>query len=353
MKPIKIFIIMLLILFSTLSFSHIKATADESNFYYTNNVEHLFTHSLIAYPEIAFNNKNSMKIHYETDCITSNEFNNILHNLYINNYILVSINECFSVENGIARKNKIKVPINKKPLILSFDDVNYDQKKLGKGMVDKIILDNNNNIATSTKFNNKEVIEYDKEFINILENFIKKHNDFSLNGARGTICLTGYDGILGYRTSHSNTTNIESEIKLAKQVVNKLKSLGWNFACHSYGHYHMNKLSYTKFKNEINLWNEEVKPLIGETSIYVYPYGEWEVFNNGNISDKHQLLTENGFNLFCGVGMKTFYSYLPNKNKHKVLFMDRKCIDGRTLKSNNKELHNFFNPLQILDKSRP
>ena len=114
----------------------------------------------------------------------------------------------------------------------------------------------------------------------------------------------------------------------------------------------MKKITLEKFKNELELWKSEVEFIVGKTSVYVYPYGEWEVFENGNICKKHQLLKNYGFNLFCGVGMKTFYSYLPNKNCNKVLFMDRKCIDGSTLKSNSLELNKFFNPLNILDKSR-
>lgn len=346
---IKILLCLFLLIISP---TQCKVNADSNNFYYTYNVEHLFTHCLIAYPELAFKNDNTMKKHYDTDCITSLEFKKILKNLYVNNYVLVSINSCFEIKEGIAVKKKIKVPLNKKPLILSFDDVNYDQTKLGKGMVDKIVIDKNGNLASSTNFNGNLHIEYDKEFIPILEDFVNDFPDFSLNGAKGLICLTGYDGILGYRTSHTNNKNLKEETQNAKKVIHKLKQNGWDFACHSYGHYHMKKITLNKFKQELIRWNDEVKPLIAETKIYVYPYGEWEVFNNNVLSEKHQLLNDYGFKLFCGVGMKSFYSYLPNKNNIKVLFMDRKCIDGRTLKLNHSELHKFFNPTQILDIAR-
>lgn len=321
----------------------------ENTYYYTSNVEHMFTHCLIAYPEIAFKNSNPMKKHYDADCITYTEFENILIALYENNYALVSINECFSIKDNIAVKEKIKMPIGKKPLILGFDDVNYDIKKLGKGMVDKIIVDNNENLASQTVQNEKIDISYNKEFVCILEKFIKLHPDFSVRGARGIINLTGYDGILGYRTSKNNTTNRETEVHNCKKVVSKLKQLGWEFSSHSYGHYHMKKISLQKFEEELSLWKNEVEPIVGKTQIYTYPYGEWEVFENGNPSPKHNLLTKYGFKLFCGVGMKTFYSYLPNQKGHKILFMDRKCIDGNTLKSNSKELQKFFNPLQIIN----
>ena len=349
----KLFILLFFyITFATCTFGA-KTCLAENNYYYTTNVEHLFTHFLIAYPDIAFAKDNNMKKHYDADCITSAEFLNILKSLHKKGYALVSIYDCFETDtNGNSIKKKIKVPVGKKPLILSFDDVNYDQKKLGKGMVDKIIIDSEGNIAASTTFGKHTDISYNKEFICILESFINKNPDFSINGARGTINLTGYDGILGYRTNHSNTKNKEEEIKNAKLVVNKLKNLGWTFASHSYGHYHMKKITLDKFQQELDLWKNEVEPIVGETSIYVYPYGEWEVFNHGDLCEKHKLLVNYGFNLFCGVGMKTFYSYLPNKNGHKVLFMDRKCIDGTTLRANSHELYNFFNPVQILDKYR-
>lgn len=328
--------------------------ADAENHYYTTQVEHLFFHCLIAYPEIAFAKSNPMQKSYLRDCITPLEFTRVLNSLYDNNYILVSIYDTFYVKNGISYKNKLKLPIGKKALIISFDDVNYDHKKMGYGMVDKLIIDNDGNIASSTTLNGKEEISYTNEFVPIVENFVKQHPDFSLNGARGTICLTGYDGIFGYRTSHTNTSRFkDTEISNATIIAQRLKDMGWNFACHSYGHYHMKQISNEKFKNEIQNWQNEVEKIIGKTSVYVYPYGEWEVFENNDYSAKHKMLIDAGFGLFCGVGMKTFYSYLPNSFGKKVLFMDRKAVDGTTLNSNSPYLAPFFNPIKVLDERRP
>ncbi len=346
------FLVFLTILSAFFSFFDCHVFA-ENSFYYTTKVEHLFTHCLIAYPEIAFKKDNEMKKYYSADCITSIEFVAILNELYSNNYVLVKISSCFNVDkNGTAVKEKIKIPKNKKALILSFDDVNYDKKKKGLGMVDKIIVNKNGELATQTKINGKTDVRQDLEFAPILEQFIKKHPDFSIDGAKGVLNLTGYDGILGYRTGHRNNVDRDEEIEQAKIVINKLKICGWEFACHSYGHYHMNKISLEKFNEEILLWKNEVEPLVGKTNVYVYPYGEWQVFENGEICEKHKALQNAGFSLFCGVGMKTFYSYLPNKNSHKVLFMDRKCVDGNTILSNRSELFPFFNPAKIVDYSR-
>ena len=341
----KSFLILLALIL--ISFTIFGASAKE--FYETQTVEHLFTHCLIAYPEIAFQEDNPMRDNYNIDCITSNEFSRILESLYKNNYILVDINKTFKISKNGAIKTTIKVPKGKKALILSFDDVNYDHKKMGLGMVDKIILDESKNIASQTNINGKIDICYDKEFINILDNFVKKYPTFSLDGAKGTINLTGYDGILGYRTQAKNTKIRQSEIIQARKVVQKLKQNGWNFASHSYGHYHMNKIDEKEFEQELKAWKNEVEPIVGKTKVYVYPYGEWSVYENDKLCEKHKLLKKYGFEIFCGVGMKTFYSYLPTKSNEKVLFMDRKCVDGSTLRKCDKNLLPFFNPKSVYD----
>lgn len=317
---------------------------------YTGVIEHVFTHCLLADPAVALSSKNPMANDYNTDCITPNEFKNILEQLYKNNYILIDATSIFSEIDGIIKKAELYLPKGKKPLIFSFDDVNYDQKKMYKGMVDKIVLDNNNRIATYTsKANKDKKLSYDNEFIVIMENFISKHPDFSFNGARGLICVTGYDGVWGYRTQAGNIMR-EQEIAKAFPVINRLKELGWKFASHSYGHYHMKKLTSEKFKAEVQKWKDEVEPLVGETTIYVYPYGEWEVCDyNGNICEKHKILEDAGFKLFCGVGIKNFFSYLPQATGKKVLFMDRTAIDGFTLRNKKSELSRLFDCNTVYD----
>jgi len=93
-------------------------------------------------------------------------------------------------------------PPGKKPIIISIDDLNYYDYMIENGNVFRLILDENGDIATySVSPKGEAVISYDNEIIPILDNFIKEHEDFSLQGAKGIIGLTGYQGILGYRTN--------------------------------------------------------------------------------------------------------------------------------------------------------
>ena len=312
---------------------------------YSGYVEHLFIHALIAYPEILQQKNSATQKLYEKDCLTYIEFENILHRLYKNGYCLVNINKTFGQDkNGNIVRTSFNFPKCKKPFVLGVDDVVYDPKKSGNGMVDKIVIDDNGKIATETKINGKVCVSHSREFVSILENFIALHPDFSFENARATINLTGFCGILGYRTSHNNKKIREKEIEQAKPIIAKLKQLGYNFACHSYGHYHMKKVSTNHIKQDLLDWSNFVEPLIGKTDIFVFPYGEWELVEGNQISPKQQLLFEYGFKLFCGVGIYPFFSYLPQNSgiKQKFLFWDRKPLDGYTIKNRQKELNHLL-----------
>lgn len=312
---------------------------------YSGYVEHLFIHSLIAYPEILQQKSSATQELYKKDCLTYTQFKDILQRLYKNGYCLVDINKTFAQDkNGNAVKTNFNFPRNKKPFVLGVDDVVYDPKKSGNGMVDKIIVDDKGKIATEANINGKICISYSREFVSILENFIALHPDFSFESARATINLTGFCGILGYRTSHSNKEIREKEVEKARPVVKKLKELGYNFACHSFGHYHMKKVSTNYIERDLADWSTYVEPLIGKTNIFVYPYGEWELVSDNKISPKQQLLFDYGFRLFCGVGIYPFFSYLPQNSgiKQKFLFWDRKPLDGYTIKNRQKELSHLL-----------
>lgn len=307
-------------------------------------VEHFFTHCLIVDPKLAFSSNNFMAKDYDKDCLTSSEFRQIIQNFYDKGYILVNANDCFEVlENGTAIKKQISNLNGKKPLILSIDDVNYDHRKMHLGMADKLAIDSNGKLCSiiDGKY------DYDREFVSILNNFIEKHPDFSHNGTKAMLCLTGYDGILGYRTQ----TGDKKEIESAKKVVAKLKQDGYYFGCHSYGHYHMQKVSNATFDSEIANWKNEVESLIGKTNIYVYPYGENLIMENGKLAYKHKLLLDSGFKLFCGVGDKHFYSYYPfhTQKENQVLFMDRRPMDGYSLRMHQNEYQSFFDCNAVYD----
>lgn len=320
---------------------------------YTGNIKNIFIHSLIAYPEILEKKSKQIIKSYDIDCIDYIEFENMLNELYKNKYVLVDISDTFYVdEKGIAHKKPVCVPIGKKPIVIGVDDVVYDPRKSGNGMVDKLCLDENEKFYTETNINGEIDKSYSREFVPILESFLQKFPDFSPKNARFCINLTGFCGILGYRVTSQDKDFAMTETEKANKVVSKLKSLGYTFACHSFGHYHIKRANLESIKNDLILWKTNIEPIIGKTNIFVYPYGEWELCDGNKLSTKQQILCDYGFKMFLGVGIYDFFGYMPlNRNvSDKVLFADRKDIDGYTLHNRKTELSSLFDANKILSE---
>ncbi|MCL1790035.1 MAG: hypothetical protein FWG40_01540 [Peptococcaceae bacterium] len=294
----------------------------------TSDVDHIFTHCLVAFPELSISMPGGGT--YDKDCLTVTEFKRILEQLYQRNYMLFDINSLYETVDGKSvLKSAIQVPEGKKPFIFSFDDVVYDAKKFGNGMVDKLVV-KDGRIQTYTKMpDGSELYSTDNEFIPIMDDFVEEHPDFSWEGAKGTLCMTGFAGILGYRTQ-SGSPNREAEIEAVKPVVEMLKETGWNFSSHSYGHYDMPKIGDSLFFADVQKWHEEVEPLVGKTSVYVYPFGAWTGYDTA----KHQKLMDMGFRIFCGVGANGYFvDGFPKKGAGTgTVFMDRRPMDGYDLR---------------------
>lgn len=52
----------------------------------------------------------------------------------------------------------------------------------------------------------------------ILNKFVKEHPDFSLNGEKGVVALTGYEGVLGYRTNELTSKDYTKNKKQLKKL---------------------------------------------------------------------------------------------------------------------------------------
>jgi phage pi2 protein 07 len=109
-------------------------------------VEHLFFHPIIAYPEWAFTSgpaTESEKKGLDDWMVTVDEYNKILQNVYDKGYILVAMEDVWSEvtdESGTHMvRNTLMLPEGKKPLVISFDDVNYYPYMLEQGFTTKLV----------------------------------------------------------------------------------------------------------------------------------------------------------------------------------------------------------------------
>ena len=315
---------------------------------YHGPVEHIFFHPLIVYPELAFDG-DAMAKGYDDWFVTIKEFNAILESLYRNQYMLISLESLFErgEEDGkrYIKRKQLMMPEGKKPLVLSIDDLNYYEYMRENGNAHKLVLDEEGNVSVYTVDpNGNASVSASIEIVPIVDEFVRKHPDFSLNGAKGVIALTGYEGVLGYRTNERESPDYEREKEAAEAVVKKLKQTGWTFASHGWGHLDARKVSLERLVQDTKRWKEEVEPIIGYTPVYIYPYGS----RPDTGSDKFHSLLEAGFDILCSVGPTPYL-----KLSDGAAMMDRRHIDGMALRTQGERLSVLFDASVVLDPVRP
>lgn len=326
---------------------------------YDGIVEHLFFHPIIAYPELAFDGDEKEE-GIDDWMITVSEYNKILQSLYDNDYIIVSMNDVWSEytnSNGEKRmqRNTLMIPEGKKPLIISYDDVNYYEYMQVNGLTYKLIIGDDGDLwSWGLDPQGNEVISQDLDAVTILDKFVKAHPDFAFRGVKGCLALTGYEGILGYRTNTDSEdksaefeANRQKEIEAVKPIIAKLKETGWYFGSHSWGHINLGNHGIEGVRNDTQKWLDEVGSLVGETHLYFYPHGARpdgdDVTQSGEC---FRYLQEQGFRVFASVGIE---SYVQIKDDISAVICDRLHPDGTTLRWSRSRYLQFYDAAEIYD----
>jgi len=315
---------------------------------YEGAVQHIFFHPLIAFPELTFDGDLQSRGFNEW-FVTVDEFKKMMASIYEKGFILIDFDDLYEVkkvdDREIIQQKKLHLPKGKKPMILSIDDMNYYRYMIQNGTVHKLILDQEEKVATYSKTSTGEdLISYDNGIVPILDRFVEEHPDFSFHGAKGVIALTGYEGILGYRTDERDAPNFAKEKEAALQVVRVLKDNGWSFASHGYGHLNTREASFDRMKRDTEKWQQEVQALIGQTDVFIYPFGAWVKPEDL----KFKSLQESGFKVFCSVGPNPYLKF-----SEKYMLMDRRHIDGVALFWQADSMRDLFESEEIIDPVRP
>ena len=326
---------------------------------WTGVVEHLFFHPVIAYPELAFDGDTQAN-GLDDFMVTVDEYNRILQSVYDKGYVLVDINSVWSEtagEDGQPEmvRNTLYLPEGKKPLILSYDDTNYYPYMLENGFAHKLIIGDDLKIASwGLDPAGSEVVSRDLDAITILDKFVEEHPDFSPFGAKGCLSLTGYEGILGYRTQtdtkawdDAKEAARQKEREAVQPIVEELRRTGWTFGSHTWGHIRLGDGNMTRIEADTQRWLDEVGSLVGETTILFYPHGERPDGNDWTLTGPaFQYLQSKGFRVFCSVGVESF-SFI--KKDICAVICDRLHPDGTTLRHSRDRYLQFYDAKDIID----
>lgn len=332
---------------------------------YSGVVEHIFFHEAIAWPELAFDGGSGQR-GYDDNMVTVSEYKKILESLHRNNYILVDLNDIWSEfvndsGNTRMRRNTLMIPEGKLPIVISFDDLSFYEYMRGDGFMERYIIGDDGEIwAEGVDPNGNRIVSQDLTVVTILDKFVRENPDFSLGGAKGCIALTGYQGILGYRTQidRDNDTPEQrlirmQEVARVRPVVQRLKETGWYFATHSYGHIRIASASLNRVTTDAERWMEEVGSLVGETKIFIYPFGErldgrdQDRSSSGPAFEFYHSL---GFRIFASVGREPFTLI---KSNISAVILDRMNSDGITLRNARERFLRLYDARDVFDPLRP
>lgn len=281
-----------------------KDSMDNTVQYSPEQVVNLSLQMLIAEPERAFADGKYANS-YKTNFISTQEFSNLLNQLYTNGYVLVDMDDLVSVttsESGAAYSAKtITLPHSKKPLMLTQCQVNYYSYMVdpdgdgkadsnGAGFASRLILEDGqlkNEMVTT----DGQTVVGDYDLVPILESFIAQHPDFSYHGARATLSFTGYEGILGYR---------HDTLPEAVPVLEELRSRGYTLGFYTYANSDYSASTAAQIDSEVQRWNKYIVPTLGQTDIMVYARSA-DIAGPGPYSgDKFNTLHGHGFRYYLG-----------------------------------------------------
>ena len=320
-------------------------------------VPHLFFHSLVVDPARAFSDAESGP-GYLDYMVTSAEFAKILQQVYDNGYVLVSPHQLATVESdGRVTPKTLRLPQGKKPLVISIDDVSYYEYMDGDGFATNLFVANDGRVLNNYADAQGVTRQGSYDVMPMIDDFVREHPEFSHDGARGVIALTGYNGVLGYRTSRSEYTgknpNLDQDIATATAVAQALKNEGWEFGSHSWGHINFTNSSLGSIQADTEKWKADVEPIVGPTDLLIYPFGADISGVAGYEGEKFDYLKSQGYSFYFNVdGSTAAWGQWGDRYLREA----RINVDGIGMKAavaGRKVLDEFFDVNTVLDPQRP
>ena len=347
-------------------YENTKAACTE---YPLEQITHVFFHTLIKDTSKAFDG-DSDSDGYNQYMTTIDEFNKIIQSMYDKGYVMVSPHDMATVnEDGTMSRGSIMLPPGKIPFVLSQDDVSYYHYMDGDGFASKLVVDENGDVKNEYIEDDGSVSTGDYDMVPLIDTFVKEHPDFSYHGRKGILAMTGYDGVLGYRTDIAYKTgknlqddqkkflrdhpdfDYKQEVKNAKKVAAAMKAEGWEFASHTWGHKNVASTSLKDLKRDTKKWKKYVAPVLGKTDMIIFAFGadigSWEGYSADN--EKYEFYKSQGYRYFCNVDSSQYFVQITDD----YFRQGRRNLDGYRMYYNPEMLSDLFDVSEVWDSSRP
>ena len=297
---------------------------------------------------------------YNKNFVTTGEFTKILENLYRNGYVLVDFESFVGAKtdiNGNAQFEAVPIhlPADKKPVMITetmvnyFDymiDLNDDDVPDYSGFASKLVLDGNGDIKAEYVDANGQTNVGNYDLVPILEDFIKSHPDFSYQGARAILAVTGHEGVFGYRINSAVVANKgndywEKEVAGAKEITNALREKGYTIACYTYKNDAYSGWSVAQISADLQSWQTQIVSVIGNVDTFVFA-------KMSNITDYNgaafQTMYQSGFRYFISNGESPMTQVNPT-----YIRQNRLMVTGETMQHYSSRFTGLFDCAAILE----
>jgi hypothetical protein len=190
---------------------------------------------------------------------------------------------------------------------------------------------------------------------------VEKHPDFTYDGAKGIISVSGYEACFGYVVAadeiddrntalsaanmpliNPNNDDIDFSRDRVTEIVGVLKDNGWQFASCTYSYIEdCRNTEKSVLVADHTKWMDQIGSLFGEVHMLVYPNGNY-IYGTDDRAVYYKNL---GFRIFFGGGATPYYTYGDN-----YLYLDRAMMSYKTL--TRKAYTELFDYNDIIDPAR-
>ncbi len=302
---------------------------------------------------------------YNRNFVTTDEFTRILGEIYNNGYVLVDFDSFTTNSDGTILTKDIALPEGKKPIMLTETMVNYFTYMIndyngtdvsqtvtpdanGDGFASRLVVDANGDIKAEYVDSSGNTLVGDYDFVPILETFIKEHPDFSYQGARAILAVTGSQGIFGYRINTSYQADIgeayrNEQVAGATTLVQALRNKGYTLACYTYSNKDYRDMNANQIQDDLTQWTQQITPILGQVDIMVYA-------READISS----YSGNAFNVMSTTGFRYFVTNGASPSTEintTYVRQKRLMVTGNTLAWKQDMFSGIFDPNSVIDLS--
>jgi hypothetical protein len=273
-------------------------------------------------PRLAFTS-DTLGLGFGNNFVTALEFRRILDDLWRRGWTLVDVHR--------AASGRVLVPAGRKPLVLSEDDVNYYAYFRGRGLATSLLLAGDRVLAQLP-----DGRLTDQDVVPLVEEEIQRHPQFSADGARGVLAVTGYEGLFG----EHDPSRPAAEARLSA-LAGWLKTHGWTIASHSWGHIDFSTSSASSIAWDTRQWEREAVPVLGHTDVLIYPFGAVPA------DPVMRQLARAGFRIQLDIDIRARLDH-----RDGAVLMSRRHVDGYAFEVPDRQ-RPFYDVATVRDARRP